>query len=870
MVLPDNGSVDNDYDEDEFLSLSGLTLTTSSHLKLMFLYQHPIENDEPDTKKPVCIECKAFSTTSPDMWTPFLLKFTSDAVFKEERKRNPHLSFPRSRFITLKNILMISPLGKSSKPVPNRTMKMRRSDITAALTRSFNKCNFDAKKWYITTALRLVVGESNTWYHNITFPVVKSIIDNYHQMIGGHDIQQTLDDFEEENSVANKGTSDHHTKQIHRVYKDAVEKHLESLLSLTTEYGGVVKRVFDSLTGTYKTFNQRVDAVTSNTVTFANLLYHDMIKQRYPSVLEIIHEENTAERDDVLLQKYISELKTINDSGCEHIKTFLKQTVEFEPFDSIRHKGYVFTNQDKSACVIERGTTEEESIGNIYKKIVHSDLFPHSFSKKIKGTNIFSTVQLCNSNNACLMTGQPVKDILQKKGIMVNIPILCSIEPEEMTVHKKLYQPIYRFCILKDPVGLDMPYLKNAPNLEIQLHVQNPSMQTFSKYAEKYIKTALVSKTKKEKTIIPRRALNEIIAPNFPIYTLSIDIDDPELVNAFYNNTEQNTWNVRSRLIRSMTDLMNTYLSLFHSHLPKQNKTTCCGFESIPDNNVHKKVGLRLLFRFSHLIFKNSKVVQNFIKGYIYFVSKQEKSVGSSIDTAIYGSKCHQLRLTHMAKKLYVPKDQLYKKTKMSVLHMSRPLLPLFIQKDASMLCPSFSLVHKEHRGFCRDDGAVVLTEIGNIDELVSKYSPQDAEFNLLRQRSLKREKKRGSFQEDSMIYSSPDIMSGIDDKYLAKDYSSYFNSILHSILLPTIYGFGGGVVLKDFLYFSRRSPTQYILYPSIPWCVKRGHQRPYQNKCRYTINILSATHEFVLNSYCFGCNCGSSIEIYKDVLPNI
>lgn len=38
LVLFDNGSVDNDYDEDEFLFFFGLILIILSYLKLMFLY----------------------------------------------------------------------------------------------------------------------------------------------------------------------------------------------------------------------------------------------------------------------------------------------------------------------------------------------------------------------------------------------------------------------------------------------------------------------------------------------------------------------------------------------------------------------------------------------------------------------------------------------------------------------------------------------------------------------------------------------------------------------------------------------------------------------------------------------------------------
>ncbi|GFR99267.1 hypothetical protein ElyMa_004523700 [Elysia marginata] len=222
-----------------------------------------------------------------------------------------------------------------------------------------------------------------------------------------------------------------------------------------------------------------------------------------------------------------------------------------------------------------------------------------------------------------------------------------------------------------------------------------------------------------------------------PIFTLSVDVDDKELIDAFYGNSED-AWGVRESLHKSMVEIMKEYLATF-SGIPKENTFRCSAFESVPDNSNHKKVGLRFLYSFTHLAFSNTRVVAKFLRGFEYFVFKREKTFGCSIDSGVYPTNsCHQLRITYSASALYVPEGELLTDSFEDPLEMSRPLLPWWTDRSLSLMNPSHSLVHKKHPYFC-DDAAVVMTQLGDIQDLVTKYSPTDAEFNLLRRRSGRR-----------------------------------------------------------------------------------------------------------------------------------
>ena len=151
--------------------------------------------------------------------------------------------------------------------------------------------------------------------------------------------------------------------------------------------------------------------------------------------------------------------------------------------------------------------------------------------------------------------------------------------------------------------------------------------------------------------------INGLVLPKKPVFVLSLDVDDKELVNVFYSNEGSDTWDVRENTLLLMKTIMKDFLHIIDPTLgdvdgSNNNKVVCYGYESIPDG-MHdmRKVGLRFVYKFSRLLFKNSEVVRNCIHAFKYFVFRKAPSIGIAIDEEIYNANtCHLLRLPMMGK----------------------------------------------------------------------------------------------------------------------------------------------------------------------------------------------------------------------------
>ncbi len=841
-------------------------LQTAPKMQLMFLYRHgdrPNTTDEEEADEgPVRIYCKAFSKIGPEMVSVFTMDYPNFTNFTREMTATKML-VDSSRLTPVRNTLMVNSGGSGEdgssssiykRRVVNKTLVVKKAAIFTALTKSFVKSGTDPAKWYVLTALRTVAGGPQG-PAGMTFPTIKAIVEDYHKTVS-----KTV-------NTASSGDS----STVFEVYDGLISPHLMSHISRASEYCEAAKTVFGRLSATFTTFNSAVDAVTSNTQTFANLVFNRMLGERYENTMDVMEEDDPAAEDARRLAEYKKRLNAINNSGSEHIKEHLSNTCAFAPYVPEEHAGYVF---DKTAPYRKAtGTSDPVKADVLCKKVIPLDLFPNSLSKEIRVTGVNTLSKLCNSSMMRCMTKTPVKDILRANGVRTNVPFLGAVKPiTERAHYEGSFPRKYSYCLLEDPAALDAPFKKNAPYKEISEHLKNPSTSTFNRYVSKYV--ASHSRAKKRKLgpscILPRYALNEFINPDMPVYTLSLDIDDKELVHTFYNNPSEDGWKVRNRLYWSMLQIMKDYLKLFPG-LPNENKIRLSAFESIPDNANHKKVGLRFLYTFSHLIFLNAAVVRRFVKGFEYFVFKHEKSVGCSIDCAVYPTTtCHQLRLTHNASNLYITEDECLTNTFDDPLVMSRPLLPWCIQRSLSALAPSHSLVHMKHK-YLDASSAVVMTKLGAIQELVTKYSPKDAEFNLLRQRSNRRAKRLGRMRTAAEVVEEEGEEEDEDPAPTSiKDYSGFFNNILHTRLFPAAINYGGGGILPQpgMHTVYRKSASRYAIDPLVIWCPAKKHVNPYGNQCRYFITVMPTENMFSLDAYCYGTSCGLTKGVDVGGLP--
>ncbi|RUS71493.1 hypothetical protein EGW08_020744 [Elysia chlorotica] len=551
--------------------------------------------------------------------------------------------------------------------------------------------------------------------------------------------------------------------------------------------------------------------------------------------------------------------------------------------------------------------TEPACCLELVKSVLNKQLFSNSFIKSIRINSAHQVAQLCNSNRRTILTKTPVKDLLRDANVVTNVPFIASVQPvSEVDYKRHKYHRRYKYQLVGNVSAMDEPYVRASPLKELKEHVEKKSSNTFNAYLKGYMKYRDRSQLRylKKGQRFPVTTMNEIIVPNMPIYTLIVDIDAKDLVNVFYPRTdneekfEQTTqpqldsWLVRERIHRALKDVMTEYLTLFPLH--EDNSIECALFESIPESLKIQpsKVGLHAVYKFSHLVFLNSEVAASFLRGFDFFLFRKEKSVGGTIDFGVYPSNLspHQLRLTLNSKNSIVPVGEYYVGGDSDPLIMSRPLLPLCESMSKTYIKPSCSLVHLEHRLLAENrEDIVVLTDVGDVTDLATKFSPLDAEFNLLKKRSgtHRRSRKRRSnkdlnleaFAEAAKSNNALRILPEVDDDAIesvpiettASDYSDFFQSIFRMELVPAIINHGGGGVENDLLTkmyaVIRQSAVRYC-FPRIPWCVRRQHVNPYGNLCRYFINIIDGGRNFTMDCMCFSDRCGYTKNVYAGKLP--
>lgn len=763
------------------------------------------------------IKCQCFSKVTPKTQTVFTMTFKTEETFKDFVSSSTDMVVPRSMLRVVENGLYVfNPITQA--PTINRTLVTSQTNIFSLLNKSFIKSGSDPVKWYVFSAARLVAGDPTELPY--TFTNIKALLNQYHCIPKHSGVD-----------AAPAGPR-RHSDNVFGIYETSFGGGLLlDQINLTSEYISVARVGTQRLGGVYDSFNSVRDIVTSGSVSFANLQFYESLTSRFPSVLDVLlSSANSEEEDKKAVEHYKTTVSAVNDSGCEHIKEYLRKTSTFDDYTPEKHYGYTFPPK-KSLLGVVDGMTPIMSCGQLTKNVMNGkDMFPNSICNIIKGTNVYSLSGLCNSNRKLLMSGERVQDLLRTvHSITTNVPILASPIAKEQG---------YRYCTLLSPSKLDDTYTDVTALTAVTRHTQDPSMVSYNTYSRAF------------RGRCPSLTLNEVINPRMTVFSLAIDVDDRDLINTFYSTSVSDTWPHRAEVVRVMKEAMTDFVStidpsgvILGGSDATRGAFSCYSYESRPDNAKHTKVGLRFIYKFCRLAFKDTTVVRDLLKAFRFFVCRKAKSIGCSIDEAIYSSEQgHLLRLPMMGKHINGDKS------------LSRQLIPLFVEATNAFK-PSAGLVHMEHPTFDRET-ARVLTSIGDISDLVTKYSPKDAEFFLLN--------KKGGMQRNR--WWKKQTPADDDDTSLKCNYTTFFNGLLDNVLMPAVWarGAGGGLPQDTFQEVRRRigkTGDEYAIIPAIKWCTLREHVNPHGNPCRYFLNVRK-DDTFSMSMFCYGCGVDSAIYV--------
>lgn len=748
-------------------------IPTAKQYKLMFFYRTYTAQIESAVDDVVTLQCKAFKRHSTDVATVFTCTMTRREF--EEKSTQPDFVVTKRQLTPVDDELYVMNFKTRNKAV-HRMLTVSQTNIFTNLNKCFIRCGADIVKWYVYTSVKISGAHAPYTYTNIC-----TVIDQHHC---------------NRHIVSNEQS---HVLNVFDLYRDTFggsHDRLRAQVDMAIEYATVARESMGKLIGVYHKFNQVRD-INPSTIAFCSLKYFDVLHTMFQSVTDILTVEDST--IDAAFEDYEKSVKDVSEEGVMHVKKLLSETVRYEPYNREVHSGYNFPTTSSSMDRQKRqhGVTTPMSCGKLAKSVINDTVLEESPSRVIKGCNAFTIATLCNANNKMILSGEPVKNILANRyGI--------SVDRAFVSTPVRNY---YEYGVLEDPAEMDEPYSNPTPLKAVLKHVQNPSMASFNRYVKAF------------HTNTPKTTFNEIICPRYPIFALVIDVDAKDLVSSFYNNTVADTWPVRDRLVQDMTNLMPEFLQFFNHDMTGETPL-CYAYESWPSTSNHVKVGLRLVYRFKRLVFKHKGVVQRFLAAFANFVYRRIKSVGCSIDSKIYAGTdvCHSIRL---------PMN--YKKDN------QRRLVPLHVRTSREFL-PSTGLVHARHPHMDSDNHVRVMSEIGDVTELISQHSRSALQYKLM----IK--SKQTASTMDMTTY---------------EDHTFFFMSILQSVLMGAIHSTSsGGGVETDMLTGVHKEgrSRRYKLTPLIRWCCHREHDDANGNPCKYFISVNPDGVTYCLFMWCFGC----------------
>lgn len=778
---------------------SAVKLQTADSFRLMFFFRHSKGIDRSGNEArgaAVVIRCKCFCKVAPqvEMSTVFRLRCKSEDDFDNLLSTDEVIVNKRRLEMQPRQLSMYSIEKKSY--IDNRALVTSQTNIFSALNTSFVKCNSDPVTWYICTASRMVVGDKDEMPY--PYPTIVPYMLQY--------------------NCSSKTTVVQTASKRKNAYDDIFATYtqifggdkLMSYVDLATETLRASCLAAGRFGDIYNSYNTDRVVTECPSVTYANLEFFSDMHARFPSVLSLLMSiTDSRNKDQEYVDSYRRKIKTLADRGGEDIRKYIRDTTRFRQYDPRVHSSYEY---DETTGCDTNGLTPNKSCGQISLDIMKGDPFPNSLCKQIKGTTVAAVSYLCNSDRTLLMTGEKVKSILHSRLKMpINTPFFGV--------------PIgrgFQFCRLINPQKLRQKFTHNNTLRLVKRHIMKPSMDSYNAYSRSF------------DTNCPKIALNEIINLHMPVYSVCIDVDSKELVRSFYNTEVSDSWPVRARIIKGMEDAMTEFLSIVDQTGQlgdNRREFVMYAYESKPERVDIVKVGLRFIYKFKHLVFKNTEVLYNFLVAFKFFLSKKIPAVAFYMDMKMLKPSAGMLR-TAMSRKLI---NNTY----------CRQLMPLFVSQSFSFVVAQ-TLFHTRH-GYLAKDDVMVLDNIGNITNLIK--SARAEEFTLQKKVKKARLARAPVLPSDGCI--------------------GYFKSILESRIMPAIWASGGGYddeILTDVRRKAGHDFADYDLFPRIHWCTIRAHRNPQGNPCRYYIRVNRDEGTFSLCMFCFGCTVDRDILV--DRLP--
>lgn len=715
----------------------------------------------------VFLLCKCFSKSSVVLKTIFTKIFNNEEEFRTFATKS---YCDVTELDRVDNALIVKNIVTGGF-VPNKTLVTAQTNIFLALNKSLAKCGSDPIKCYLFTAARLLVGDEAEMPYSFTN--IKAFLSHYYAA-----------------SKCAKITHDNPADDLFSLYNrvfrgDKVFVYINFARETLTAAILATRRLEE----VYDQYN--LDTIVNfNGLSYANLEFFCAMENRFGSVLDILMSDKS--EDEAQVNDYKSKLETVSDCGAKYIQEYINQTVKYETYDHKKHTGYTVDNNFKG----DHGITPAAYCGQISKQILKTDLFPNSISKCIKGTSVHHISNLCNSDKRTIMSKKSVKDLLRTKH---DVPTNTAFVGTQTSRG-------FMFSRLLSPAAMDKTFITTPLINAIKSHVTHPSMVSYNRYS-------------KELSVAPHLTINELINPKMTVFTVSLDLDSKELVKMFYRTSE--AWKEREKVMKIMRETMEKMTPL--------KEFICCMYESRPDSADTDKVGLRVVYKFKRLVFKNTDVLRRFIRAFKFFLTRRDPVLGNAIDDGMYTSGGGKmLRLPCMWK---------IKNGK-----PSRQLIGVMDKKSMSFL-PSYGLVHHKHTYLAENKRVEVMTDIGDIKSLIK--TPQDAEISLIKSKT---NRKRKAAAPPSQIL-------------------HHLTDIIEDSLMPAIHSRGGGIKDDKLTGVERRYVgyrDQYTLTPTIHWCTVKKHADPKGNPCRYFVSLNGTS--FSVGMMCFAC--GFDPNIYEGDLP--
>ena len=430
------------------------------------------------------------------------------------------------------------------------------------------------------------------------------------------------------------------------------------------------------------------------------------------------------------------------------------------------------------------------------------------------------TLALCElMSGACTSDGHfGSENILQMKPFK---PILKRWKGNEHTV------------AMLSGLNIDSPMPKHVED-SLKRHFIRPSISTYVHYCSQLLNHVRVH----------QYYYHEVINPFLPIYTIDADVDihDKEFVHSYYLGEQQ--WKSKETLFNSLVMLVKIVCNEVLKLKPPIDdaNTTFFMYESIHDdleniNSVKFKLGIRFVMKFTSIVFKNSSVVNAFLKilemfrGKIPFLA--EITDEEIFDSAIYGQPAHSIRLP-----LNMNSDS------------SKALLPVFFKNQQKIahvaLKISSCFVHLRNTADCGDTVQYLENLVVPSEQILSKANTDNVIKDMFIAKSNSTIDYKPNISMDEIVFTENEkqqLIEGIDlfseGRLRKRENAMNLKCFQES---PIVF----------------LGQTKYKWVQGIKFCAITDHENPNGNPCNYFLKTRK--HEDNKTFCCFlFCNCYST-----------